>query len=785
MQQQLYLLSCVLFMQVNFTQSSSSWEFFTDLSAIKEYLGSGLFKGIGKKTATRIVDWFGQDTFKILDSDISRLAEVAGLASNRMGAIQSAWAESKTSPHRAAMSLLLSLGVSLNLSLKICEYYSSSTLDILKSNPYQLALDLDGVGFKTADELALALGIAPDSKLRASSGLLHCLKESSSDGHCYLPMDVLIENSIILLSRAEYIPSQSTLHSILMQLIDSKNILEGASSKSIYLPPFYRAELTVAGNIIGMAAQRRHTDNIRLNNKIAELEHWLYSQAGGREEYLNQKQVLSSEQKAALAMAELHQISIITGGPGTGKTFTLQALMRWFSGKFDVALVAPTGKAAKRLANVTGHEAKTIHRLLEWSMVAGRFDRNQSNPLKENFVIVDEASMVDLFLMNSLLKALPDSGKLLLVGDQDQLPSVGPGMVLRDLINSELIPITRLTLIRRQQNGSDIITAAHQINQGITPNRQIVLNQIAIDSRLSDCLWVEASSPEMASDEIIKTLESLKKHGFNLRRDVQVLTPMKKGAAGTNNLNTLLQSYVNPKYFENNELLLGEEIWRGGDRVIQTRNDYNTGVMNGEEGQIVAVDCEAKQILVEFEGGAIAPYTASTISDIIHAYALTIHKSQGSEYQVVIAPILMSHRRMLTRQILYTAITRAKFLFIGVGQLKALEIAVRTDKPAQRYTQLTQYLISPALPEFPSSNSSNPTEKLTSVQGRLRELGLTASKGQMTKIGSLALQIFELTYGARPCRKPERIGGMQFATYHYPDQAIALLDQAIYQVLEN
>ena len=778
----MYLISCVLFMQVNFSQSSSTWEFLTDLSAIKEYLGSGLFKGIGKKTAIRIVDWFGQDTFKILDSDISRLAEVEGIASNRMGAIQSAWAESKTSPHRAAMSLLLSLGVSLNLSLKICEYYSSSTLDILKSNPYQLALDLDGVGFKTADELALALGIAPDSKLRSASGLLHTLKESSSDGHCYLPMDVLMENSIILLSRAEYIPLQTELHFIVMQLIDSKSMIEVASSKSIYLPPFYRAELTVAGNIIGMTAQRRDHD-IRLNHKITELEHWLYSQAGGREEYLSQEQVLSSEQKAALAMAELHQISIITGGPGTGKTFTLQALMRRLSGKFDVALVAPTGKAAKRLASLAGHEAKTIHRLLEWSMVAGRFDRNQSNPLKENFVIVDEASMVDLFLMNSLLKALPDSVKLLLVGDQDQLPSVGPGMVLRDLINSELIPITRLTLIRRQQNGSDIITAADQINQGITPNRQTVKNPIAIDSRLSDCLWVEASSPEMASDEIIKTLESLKNSGFNLRSDVQVLTPMKKGAAGTNNLNTLLQSYINPKYFENNELIFGEEIWRGGDRVIQTRNDYNTGVMNGEEGQIVAVDCEASQILVEFEGGAIAPYTASTISDIIHAYALTIHKSQGSEYQVVIAPILMSHRRMLTRQILYTAITRSKSLFIGVGQLKALEYAVRTDRPAQRYTQLTQYLISPTLPEFPRSDSSNPTEKLTSVQGRLRELGLTASKGQMTKIGSLALQIFELTYGARPCRKPERIGGMQFTTYHYPDQALALLDQAIHQVL--
>ena len=771
-------------MPINFTQPSIS-ELLTDIPAIKEYLGSGLFRGIGKKTASRIVDCFGKDTLVILDDDISRLAEVKGIASGRVAAIKSAWELSKTSPHRAAMSRLLGLGLSLNLSLKICEYYSERALDIIKSNPYKLAEDLDGVGFKTADGIALTLGIAPDSDFRYIAGLLHLLRESKSEGHCYLPMDVLLEQSTTLLTTLEHIPANPKLYSILMQLLQSGILMSGGLSGSVYLPPFYRTEIKVAGLIRSMAAIVGDDSMIRVRTNIRELESWLYREAGGREEYLSLGQVLSEEQLAAILMAESHQIAIITGGPGCGKTFTLRTLMRRLSGKADVALVAPTGKAAKRLANVTGHSAKTIHRLLEWSMADGGFCRHQSNPLRENFVIIDEASMVDLFLFNSLLKALPPSGQLLLVGDQDQLPSVGPGMVLRDLIHAELVPTVRLTLIKRQQNDSGIITAAHQINQGITPQLTKVENPIPFDSKESDCLWLDVESPESAARAIVKTLSSLKDAGFDLMSQVQVLTPMKKGAAGTKNLNILLQQYINPPSRGKNECRILDEIWRSGDRVIQTRNDYNTGVMNGEEGRIVAVEKEPQKILVEFEGGVIAPYTNSTISDIVHSYALTIHKSQGSEYQVVIIPVLMSHYRMLTRQILYTGITRAQSLFIGIGQLHALDLGVRTDKPAQRYTQLAQYLIAPALPEIKISESSNPTEKLTSVQGRLRELGLTADKGQMTKIGSLALQIFELTYGTRPCKKPERVGGMNFRTYHYPESALALLEQAIRQVLSN
>jgi exodeoxyribonuclease V alpha subunit len=770
-------------MQIDLNQASIS-DSFTDTEAIKEYLGSGLFKGIGKKTAARIVDCFGSDTLLILDEDISRLADVEGIAQSRLATIQSSWQASNISPQRAAMSLLLGLGLSLNLSLKICEYYSCGTLDVLKSNPYQLAEDLDGVGFKTADGIALALGIAPDSDIRYASGLLHSLRESTSEGHCYLPIDILLLKSSSILATPDSVPSAQQLHSTLKQLLDHKKLVPGDLSGSVYLAPFYRAEVKVAGYVRELAATVNH-DKISTSRTIKDIETWLYDQAGGREEYLQLGQVLSDEQLAALALAELNQIAIVTGGPGCGKTFTLKTLMRRLSSLATVALAAPTGKAAKRLANVTGHEAKTIHRLLEWSMVAGRFDRNQSNPLVEDFVIIDEASMIDIFLFNSLLKALQPSAQLLLVGDQDQLPSVGPGMVLRDLIHSELIPTARLTLIKRQQSASNIITAAHQINQGITPQLIKVENPIPFDSLTSDCLWVDAESPDQVARKLVKTLDSLKAAHFDLMSTVQVLTPMKKGAAGTKNLNSLLQQYINPPSKSAHEVRVADELWRVGDRVIQTRNDYTTGVMNGESGQIVGVESNPIKILVEFECGIIAAYNPRTISDIVHSFALTIHKSQGSEYQVVIIPIIMSHARMLTRQILYTGITRAQFLFIGIGQQKALALAVATDKPAQRYTQLTQHLIAPTLTEINSDDNSNSTEKLISVFGRLRELGLTASKGERTKIGSLALQMFELAYGTRPGKKPERVEGMQFTTYHYPSTALALLDQAIKQVLSN
>ena len=371
------------------------------------------------------------------------------------------------------------------------------------------------------------------------------------------------------------------------------------------------------------------------------------------------------------------------------------------------------------------------------------------------------------------------------MGDPDQLPSVGPGMILRDLIHSELIPTTRLTLIQRQQNDSAIIAAAHQINRGTTPELTEIKHPISFDSLSSDCLWRNVESSQEAATAIVQTLSSLKDAGFNLMNAVQVLTPMKKGAAGTINLNILLQQYLNPPSLVKKELQIDSLIWREGDRVIQTRNDYYTGIMNGEEGRIVAVELEPTKILVQFESDMSASYTTSTIGDLMHAYALTIHKAQGSEYQVVIMPVLMSNYRMLTRQILYTGLTRAQSLFIGIGQQRALHKAVVTDSPAQRYTQLTQHLLATALPEIEKFDSVTSAEKLTSVQVRLSELGLTASKGQMTKIGSLALQMFELTYGTRPCKKPERVGGMNFTTYHYPFKAISLLDQAIRQVLSN
>lgn len=751
-------------------------QYFHDISSIKEYLGSGLFRGIGKKTASKIVDCFGRDTLTILDSDISRLNEVKGIAASRITALKDSWELSKSLPYRAGISFLLGAGLTLNLSLKICQYYGASTIEVVQKNPYKLAQDLEGVGFTTADEIAMAVGHSPDSVQRHTAAIMHCLRKSTQEGHCYLPFSILQEQAFTLLITDNYVPVQSKLDYLLEQLIAIEKLVEGEMSGSVYLPALYRTEIKVAKRVRAMMSSSVG------KTQLEELEDWLIQDAGGEDAYHYLGIKLSPEQKKAILMAENHQISIITGGPGCGKTFTLKTLARRLKGRANIALAAPTGKAAKRLSNVTGFEAKTIHRLLEWSSQERQFCRTESNPLQADFVILDEASMVDIFLFNSLLKALLPTAKLVIVGDPDQLPSVGPGMVLRDLILSDLVPITRLTLIKRQQSDSGIVTAAHQINQGVTPNLPTAPNY---DFTEDDCLWLERSSPELAASQILHTLSFLKDAGFSLMDDVQVLTPTKKGAAGTANLNALIQGHVNPPNFNKNELRLEEVIWRVGDRVIQTRNDYSTGVMNGEEGKIVKVELENAKILVEFEAGVIAAYTTTTISDLVHSYALTIHKSQGSEYRVVIIPVLMSHYRMLTRQILYTGITRAQYLFIGIGQQKALQVAVNTDRPAQRYTQLAQLLLTSKLPEVRSPSSQSTEEKLISVQGRLRELKVNATKGQMTKIGSLALQLFELVHGERPCKKQERVDGMTFMTYHYPEKAKVILDQAIYQFLSN
>ncbi len=747
-----------------------------DVSSIKEYLGSGLFRGIGKKTASKIVDCFGRDTLTILDSDISRLNEVKGIAASRITALKDSWELSKSLPYRAGMSFLLGAGLTLNLSLKICQYYGIDTVEVVQNNPYKLAQDLEGVGFNTADEIAMAVGHSPDSVQRHAAAIMHCLRESTQEGHCYLPFNILQEQAFTLLITDNYVPVQSKLDYLLEQLIAIEKLVEGEMSGSVYLPALYRTEIKVAKRVRAMMSSSVG------NTRLEELEDWLIQDAGGEDAYHYLGIKLSPEQKKAILMAENHQISIITGGPGCGKTFTLKTLARRLKGRANIALAAPTGKAAKRLSNVTGFEAKTIHRLLEWSSQERQFCRTESNPLQADFVILDEASMVDIFLFNSLLKALLPTAKLVIVGDPDQLPSVGPGMVLRDLILSDLVPITRLTLIKRQQFDSGIVTAACQINQGITPTLPPAQN---FESAEHDCVWQEAPSPESVASQILRTLFSLKDAGFSLSEHVQVLTPTKKGAAGTANLNALIQGHINPPDFNKNELRLEEVIWRVGDRVIQTRNDYSTGVMNGEEGKIVKVELENAKILVEFEAGVIVAYTTTTISDLVHSYAMTIHKSQGSEYRVVIIPVLMSHYRMLTRQILYTGITRAQYLFIGIGQQKALQVAANTDRPAQRYTQLAQLLVTSKLPEVRSPSSQATEEKLTSVQGRLRELKVNATKGQMTKIGSLALQLFELVHGGRPCKKQERVDGMSFMTYHYPEKAKVILDQAIQQVLSN
>jgi exodeoxyribonuclease V alpha subunit len=503
---------------------------------------------------------------------------------------------------------------------------------------------------------------------------------------------------------------------------------------------------------------------------------------------------LSKEQREALYMAWAHPLSILTGGPGRGKTHILKYLVQWLCVKgVNLALAAPTGKAAARMKNATGYEAQTIHRLLQWQGHGQSFRYNQNNPLPIDWLIVDEFSMVDLFLFNSLLKALKPTTRILLVGDFNQLPSVGAGMVLRDLILSELIPTTQLRTIYRQQHESPIIYAAEEVLSGKVP----ALHQFKEPSSwmdVAECAMLCRSNPSSVADAIVELVGQMKADRIDLNQQLIVLAPQKQGPAGVKALNARLQPIFNPKKDGEPEVVTGEVVYRAGDRVIQLVNRYDTtpAVMNGESGWVVAVDAKQKRVTVEFEGGACVDYKPGSFEQIMHAYCLTCHKSQGSEFPYVIMPLVLSNRRMLTRQLLYTTMTRAGGTFIAVGQPEALQIAVATDKPARRYTQLSQFLLAQeedltgAMGSLGAAGgvSQGKQGSFVTIASRLRERKLGATKGQMTSVGSLALRLYELEFGHRPSKQLEVVEGMRFKTYHYGVEAVDLIDRAIDAVLK-
>ncbi len=650
------------------------------VEGIKRYLGSGLIKGIGPKMAKRIAEKFGPYTLEVIENDIQRLAEVDGIGRKRVSMIAQAWESQKQI--KEIMLFLQSHKVSTNLAVKIYKTYQDKAITIVKNDPYRLARDIYGIGFITADQIARNIGIAADAPQRVAAGIEYTLNQQADQGHVFAPRDQLIKAAVKILEvKAEQVDVQiETLKQ------DDRVKIETAlveDQQAVYLPPFYYAEIGVVRQIKKL--QESET------SRMPEFAGVNWDKAFGwlatvqQNSTQNKAIKLAERQREAVQMALTHKISILTGGPGTGKTSTVKAVLRLLGSKGKEALLAaPTGRAAKRLAESTGCEAKTIHRLLEVNPREGfKFQRNQDNPLDCDMLIVDECSMVDLILMNSLLKAVHPVSHLLLVGDVDQLPSVGAGNVLRDLISSQVIPVTRLDVIFRQSAGSSIITNAHRINKGDMP---------LFPKNKQDFYFFGKEDPLEAADLLVDIVGQRipKKFGFP-SDNIQVLSPMHRGAVGARALNEKLQATLNPLRYDQPEYRSGSRLFRNGDRVLQLRNNYDKDVFNGDVGRITHIDPEESEIWVEFEGRSIG-YEYSDLDELTLAYAMSVHKSQGSEYPVVVLPLLTQHYMLLQRNLIYTAITRAQKMVVIVGTRKAIAMAVKNNKIAARWSMLTERL---------------------------------------------------------------------------------------------
>ncbi|OYE01695.1 SF1B family DNA helicase RecD2 [Nostoc sp. 'Peltigera membranacea cyanobiont' 232] len=654
------------------------------LTGIEKYLGSGLIKGVGPVTAKRIVAHFGLETLDIIENQIERLIEVQGIAKKRITLIKNAWSTQKAI--KEVMVFLQSHGVSTTYAVKIYKQYQDKAVDTVTHNPYQLATDIYGIGFLTADKIARNLGVAPDSEFRYCAGIIHVLTEAAEDGHCYLPQPKLIEKVIKLLTTEEYQPTEDAITNMITDMGAREELVRerirddyGEKLLLCYKPTFFHTEQNLAQLISRRLRQPLAQDMPRVRGWIERFT-------------ASHKIQLSQQQQQAVEIAAYSPLMIITGGPGVGKTFTTHTIVSlWKAMGKSIALAAPTGRAAQRLSEMTRLEAKTIHRLLEFDPKKMGFKCGSDNPLPHTAIIVDEASMLDLFLAHSLVKAVAQGAQLLLVGDIDQLPSVGPGKVLADLINSLQVPVVRLTQVFRQAQQSAIISAAHQINQGEYP----ALEPIS-DNPVSDCIWHGGGNqPEHGVQAICELITDLiPRLGFNPATDVQVLCPMSRGLVGTRNLNAVLQQLINPPSLDLVEINRGGIILREGDRIIQLTNDYNREVFNGDLGNILSIDTVEQEVTVDYGGRAVV-YDYADLNEITLAFAVSVHKSQGSEYPVVIFPLYMQHYMMLSRNLFYTGLTRARKLAIIIGDKKAISLAVRTTDDQQRYTRLWQRLLQP------------------------------------------------------------------------------------------
>ena len=640
----------------------------TSIEGIEKYLGSGMIRGIGPVYAQKMVKAFGEKVFDIIEAEPDRLREVTGIGAVRAKRITAAWAEQKIV--REIMVFLHSNGVGTARAVRIYKTYGADAVQVMTENPYRLARDIRGIGFKTADAIAMKLGIAKTAMIRVRAGISYALTEAMDDGHCGLPTDQLVPLAEELLE----VPKELIRSALELELGEGTVIADSvAQTPRIFLAGLYRAEQVIAGRLIQLINGRLPWPFIDADKALP----WVETKTGLK---------LAESQSAAIRLAMLAKVLVITGGPGVGKTTIVNSILRILAAKgVNLLLCAPTGRAAKRMTEATGFEAKTIHRLLEVDPKGGGFKRGADNPLDCDLLVIDEASMVDVMLMQALLRAVPDNAALLIVGDIDQLASVGPGQVLADIISSGAVPVVRLTEVFRQAAKSRIITSAHRINQGSMPD----LSRPEGDS---DFYFVEAEDPEVAVPRIVELVKSRipKRFGLDPIRDIQVLCPMNRGGVGARSLNVSLQAALNPT---------GErKVERFGwtlapkDKVMQIENDYDKEVYNGDIGYVEDVDPEAGELTASFDGRLVT-YGFGELDTLVPAYAATIHKSQGSEYPAVVIPVLMQHYTMLQRNLLYTGVTRGKKLVILVGQKKAIAMAVRNASGRRRWSKLDEWLV--------------------------------------------------------------------------------------------
>ena len=657
-----------------------------DSLAMERYLGSGAIKGIGSALAARIVRRFGEDTLRIVEEEPERLAEIKGISEKKAREIAAQVTEK--ADMRRAMIFLQKYGISLNLGAKIYQKYGQSLYNVLQENPYRLAEDISGVGFKIADEIAGRIGIQADSDYRIRSGMLYVLLQASGEGHIYLPKEELFRRAASLLQ-----VDISYMEKHLMDMaIDRKVVLKEREKETIVYPSqHYYLELNTARMLCELNVSCPE-DEKNTEKRIAQIE----KETGT---------VLDEMQKKAVREATSNGLFVLTGGPGTGKTTTINAIIRFFESEgAELRLAAPTGRAAKRMTEATGYEAQTIHRLLELSGMpeeereghAVQFERNAQNPLEADVIIIDEMSMVDIFLMHSLLLAVTAGTRLILVGDENQLPSVGPGNVLRDIIRSESFPVVELKKIFRQASESDIVVNAHKINRG---------EQVIPDNKSRDFFFLKRYDADIIIRVVIALIqEKMPRYVQAKPFDIQVLTPMRKGLLGVERLNQILQRYLNPPENGKKERELGGQLFRQGDKVMQVKNNYQlewevrgkygipvekgVGVFNGDTGILAEINEFAETATVEFEDGRCAEYSFKQMEELELAYAITIHKSQGSEYPAVVIPLLSGPQMLLNRNLLYTAVTRARKCVTIVGSEETFGEMIRNEKQQRRYSSL-------------------------------------------------------------------------------------------------